>query len=460
MADMTEQTRGWRRQTPLWNARWSARQARARLPERVLNQVRAQQSKTECLIGWIQLAVVITFTVLYTLAPKTFADHDTFQPVPYALSAYFLFTVVRLALAYRVHLPDWFLYLSIFIDMALLFLLIWSFHLQYEQPPAFYLKAPTLLYVFIFIALRALRFEARFVIAAGVTAAAGWLFMMGYAIALDPRDDMITRDYVEYMTSNSVLLGAEFDKVISILMVTFILAVAIVRARALLLSSVAESTAAQDLSRFFSPEVARRIVEAEEIGIGSGEARNAAILNIDLRGFTPMTEAHSPDEVMRLLSDYQAVMVPIVRKHGGSIDKFLGDGILATFGATREHGTYAADALRCLEEIVSAAEQWRSEREAQGQPSCPVNAAVAAGRVVFGAVGEENRLEYTVIGDPVNLSAKLEKHNVAAQTRVLTTAATFDLARAQGFVPRGACRSLPAQSMTGVRKPMDLVALG
>ena len=81
--------------------------------------------------------------------------------MPYALAAYFGFTVLRLGLAYRGRLPGWLLSLSVVIDMALLMGLIWSFHLQYHQPPSFYLKAPTLLYVFIFIALRALRFEAR-----------------------------------------------------------------------------------------------------------------------------------------------------------------------------------------------------------------------------------------------------------------------------------------------------------
>jgi len=325
---------------------------RLALPRRVRREVQAQQDATERLIGWVQLAVVTIFATLYAIAPKTFTAHDTFQPVPYALGGYFLFTLLRLGLAYRLRLPDWLLYLSIVIDMGLLFVLIWSFHLQYQQPASFYLKAPTLLYVFIFIALRALRFEARFVVAAGLMAAVGWLAMVGYAVSVDARDDMITRNYVEYLTSNSVLLGAEFDKVISILVVTAILAMAIVRARILLVRSVAEGKAAQDLSRFFSPEVAQQIVGSEEISVGAGELRDAAILNLDLRGFTPLAEQCPPDAVMRLLANYQAEMVPIIRRHGGSIDKFLGDGIMATFGASEPTESHAADALRCVDELM------------------------------------------------------------------------------------------------------------
>jgi adenylate cyclase len=429
------------------------------LPTRVQAKVRRQQDATERLIGWVQLAVVVLFGALYTIAPKTFTEHDTFQPVPYALAAYLGFTLLRLGVAYRTRLPDWFLYMSIVVDMCLLYVLIWSFHLQYQQPAAFYLKAPTLLYVFIFIALRALRFEARFVMVAGGTAALGWLALVGYAITIDPRDDMITRDYVEYLTSNAVLIGAEFDKIISILVVTTILGVAIVRGRRLLERSVAEGTAAEDLARFFSPEVAQHIVHAEEIRVGAGEARNAAILNLDLRGFTPLAESCPPDSVMRLLADYQAAMVPIIRQHGGSIDKFLGDGIMATFGASQQRDSYAADALACVDAILAAARDWEIRRTAADLPVRPVNVAVTAGRVVFGAVGEKDRLEYTVIGDPVNLAAKLEKHNAALGTRALTTRATLETATEQGYRPARAPRVVPGSDVEGVSHPVDLVVL-
>ena len=126
----------------------------SRLPERVRHAIQDQGDATERLIGWFQLGVVLTFASLYAVAPKTFSEDAPFQPVPWVIGAYFLFTVLRLALAYRISLPGWFLILSVVIDMALLFVLIWSFHIQYEQPASFYLKAPTMLYVFIFIALQ------------------------------------------------------------------------------------------------------------------------------------------------------------------------------------------------------------------------------------------------------------------------------------------------------------------
>lgn len=432
------------------------RQRATLLPARVQATIREHEDRAERLIGWIQLVVVLTFATLYFLSPKTFAAHHTFEPVPWAIGAYLLFTGLRLFLAYRTSLPGWFLVLSIVSDMALLFGLIWSFHLQYEQPPSFYLKAPTLLYVFIFIALRALRSRAAYVFLAGVIAALGWVALMLYAVSVDPRDSMITRDYVQYLTSNSVLLGAEFDKIASILAVTAILGVTLLLGRRLLERAVIEGLAKQDLSRFFDPEVAARITAAgHELAAGHGEARDAAILNLDIRGFTALARDLAPDMVARLLTEYQAAMVPIIQRHGGTIDKFLGDGIMASFGAALPSGTYAADALRALSEALDAARAWA---EAAGM-KLVVNGAVATGRVVFGAVGDANRLEYTVIGDAVNLSAKLEKHNKALGTKGLATAAAVELARQQGYRPDAAPRRIEAAEIDGVAQAIDLVVI-
>ena len=432
---------------------------RHRLPGRVDDAIRDQQDASEILIGWVQLSVVSLFGTLYLVSPKTFADDSAFAPVPWVLGTYLAFTVLRIYLARRGRVADWMLYLSVVIDMGLLFVLIWSFHLQYKQPPSFYLKAPTLLYVFIFIALRALRFEARFVIVAGLVAAAGWSTLAAYAI-IATGGEMITRDYVYYMTSNSILIGAEIDKIVSILTVTAIIAVAITRARGLLVRAVAEGAAAHDLARFFSPEVAERITAAEQVvRAGEGQARDAAILNCDIRGFTRFAVTVAPAELMATLAGYQARLVPIIQSHGGTIDKFLGDGIMATFGASVTTDTYAADALRAVDGIMAAADEWGAERAAAGKPVLSVGAAVASGRITFGAVGDETRLEYTVIGDAVNLAAKLEKHNKAEGVRAMTTVAAFELAVAQGYRPPTSPARFAARAIEGVEAPVDVMVL-
>lgn len=116
----------------------------ANLPERIREAVAEQQRQSEILVGWIQLTLVLTMGTLYLLAPKTIAA-DAIPVVPVALALYLVFTVVRLVASYRINLPHWVLMMSTVVDIALLMVLIWSFHIQYDQPASFYLKAPTML---------------------------------------------------------------------------------------------------------------------------------------------------------------------------------------------------------------------------------------------------------------------------------------------------------------------------
>ncbi|MDX1541311.1 MAG: hypothetical protein R3349_07885, partial [Geminicoccaceae bacterium] len=196
-----------------------------RVPDRVTRAIEQEQERSEVLVTLLQLAAVAVFGLLYTVTPKAFPPGVPFEPVPVTLAIYTGFTLLRLWLALTRRLQRWFLALSVIVDIAVLMVTIWSFHLQYQQPAAVYLKAPTLMYAFILIALRALRFEPGFVLLAGFAASAGWLTLVGYAVYLG--EAPITHDWAEYMMSYSILLGAEFDKVVSLLMVPIILALAL-----------------------------------------------------------------------------------------------------------------------------------------------------------------------------------------------------------------------------------------
>lgn len=429
------------------------------LPESLRQAIQRQQDKSERLTGWIQLAVVLLWAALWAISPKT-ASGWAALPVPAALFIYFVLTVIRIVWSYRTRLPGWSLAISVVFDMTLLLTVIWSFHLTYDQPPAFFLKAPTLLYVFIFISLRSLRFDSRFVLLAGFIAAGGWAIMVLYVVVLQADSMPVTRDYIVYMTSNSLLFGAEFDKIIAILIFSLILAAALARAKALLLRSVTEEQKTKALSRFFDQGVAERIKSAErEISAGQGELRDAAILNLDLRGFTALAARLPAEETVALLADYQSLVVPIIRRHGGAVDKFLGDGVLASFGVVGEGPHYAADGLRALEEVMAEAAVWEAERRAAGRAAPKVNGALTSGRVLFGVIGENERLEYTVIGEPVNMAAKIEKHNKTLATSALTDRETYDLARRQGFAGEAAPRLLASEFVPEAGLALDLVVL-
>lgn len=429
------------------------------IPSRVRGEISRHEAVSERLIGWVQLSLVLFFTVLYAVAPRA-EGSDGFNFVPIALIAYFLFTVLRLVLSYRYKLPEWFLLISIGADMALLVGLIFSFHIQYNQHPTFYLKTPTLMYVFIFIALRALRFDPRFVLTTGLVAVTGWLGLVFYAALSDMDGMRVTRNYVDYLTGNTILIGAEIDKTMVILAVTVVLTAALYRGREMLFQSIREHAAADDLRRFFAPEVAASITGADtELKAGEGDVREAAILFVDVRGFTGTARSLPPEVVMQVLSRYQSAVGAVIEEHDGRIDKFLGDGILATFGALNPSATPAADALRAALDMPALLDELAAAATEAGWPQrLEIGCALASGPVTVGVVGAEDRLEFTVIGDAVNRAAKLEDANKAEGSMVLTDAPTLERARQQGYDgPGGDLRT--GRTLAGLPEAVDLVVL-
>ena len=180
---------------------------------------------------------------------------------------------------------------------------------------------------------------------------------------------------------------------------------------------------------------------------------------VDLRGFTALALRLPPREVMALLGDYQHRMVPLVRAHGGTGDKFMGDGILASFGALTPLAAPAARVLAAMEAILAEAERWARERQAAGQPAVPVVVAAALGEVLCGTVGVEERLEFTVIGPPVDLAAKLEKHAKHEGAVAVVPAALLAQAEREGYVPVRPWQPRAARRVEGVERQLDLAVV-
>ncbi len=392
-------------------------QVHRELPTRVRRVIALQGHQSEILIGWAQMLLIGFFITLFVVAPKP-TDGTAFTPVPYVLAAFLVFTAVRLGCAYRFRLPPWFLIGASVVEIGLLLGLIWSFHSQYAQPPSFSLKAPTLLYVFIFIALRVLRFEPVYVIGVGVAAACGWLLLVIQAIGARVPGSEITRDYVDYLTSNRILIGAEIDKIITILLVTAILAVALVRARRLLTRAVVDAAVARDLTRFVAPEVASRIRFAEhEIQPGDGEVKVASVLFCDIERFSTISEQLPPAALMAMLNEYFAAIAHVVDRERGVITMFQGDAMLITFNSARTNPDHAACALRS----ALAIQDLMVNRTFGPGLALRTRCGLSTGRMVSGAVGAANRLYFTVYGDDVNVAARLEAMNKDFGTYVLAT---------------------------------------
>jgi adenylate cyclase len=427
------------------------------LPVRVLKALAQEQYRAELLVTTVQLAIAAILAVLYASTPPGFSPDAPIQAAPLGLVLFGELALLRLYFAATGQLTRSFLGFTVVAEMAVLLFVLWAYHLQYEQAPQFSLKSTQFVYVFVLIGLRALRFEPLWVVLSGLTAALGWAVMLAYAVLAAPANP-VTWDYVTSLRSTQIHFGGEFDKLMAILVVTAVLALALTRARRLLGQAVSGQQAAADLSLFFDDSVARRITQSEaEVMAGQGELREAAIVFFDMRGFTKAAATLTPTALIALLGEYQGLVVPIVKAHGGSIDKFMGDGILASFGAVAPDPRYAANALEAVDAVMAAADGWRKRRSSLGLAAPDVGAGLATGEVVFGIIGVGKRLEYTVIGDAVNLAAKLEKHNKAEGTRGLTTAATYALAASQGYGGRKGI--LAWRAVGGVAERLDLAVI-
>jgi adenylate cyclase len=162
------------------------------------------------------------------------------------------------------------------------------------------------------------------------------------------------------------------------------------------------------LNKYVSSDVADELLQARE-GLGlSGKRRHITVLFSDLRGFTGISEQISPEQAVSLLSEYLSQVTQIVFKHGGTVDKFMGDGVMAIFGAPKSHGDDASRAVKTGLEMIEMVEA-RSKKwiEMIGRP-LKVGVGINSGDAVVGSIGSELRSDFTAIGDTVNLASRLE----------------------------------------------------
>jgi adenylate cyclase len=208
----------------------------------------------------------------------------------------------------------------------------------------------------------------------------------------------------------------------------------------LLVNYLASRRRAQQVREMFSqyvPEaVVARLVEQPELMRLGGDARVLTLMFTDLANFTGMSERLSAEATVEVLTEYFNTMTPIIHRHGGTVDKFIGDAVMAFWGAPLDDPQHAVHAVQAAMDMQAAMAALSERLQARGLPSIAMRIGVHTGRVVVGNIGSQTRFSYTVIGDAVNLASRLEGANKEFGTGILLSGATAALLPANVSVRR------------------------
>ena len=202
--------------------------------------------------------------------------------------------------------------------------------------------------------------------------------------------------------------------------------------------------------RYVSAEVAKELLDYGEVPLG-GTSQTVTVMFTDLRNYTSYCQGRDPHQVVAELNQYFAEMSSEIKAHGGMINKFIGDGIMALFGAPVPHPDDALRAVACGLKMVARNEEFNRRRAAQGLPALVIGIGLHTGMAVVGNIGASDKMEYTAIGDAVNVASRIEGENKTFGTKLLLSEATYQQVSNQMTAePVGSAR------MKGIDEPMIL----
>jgi len=221
--------------------------------------------------------------------------------------------------------------------------------------------------------------------------------------------------------------------------------------------------------QFVSPEVVERLMDNPAALQFGGEIRNLTVLFSDIRDFTTYTEAHEPQEVVQMLREYLTRMVDQVLAQQGTLDKFIGDGVMAVFGAPVPLPDHAERACRAALGMIKELETLRARWEAEGREPFRIGIGINTGDMMVGNLGSEQLFDYTVAGDGVNVGARVESLNkefktstsvIISETTYLAAQDVLEVRRLGETTVKGKSRPIVVYELLGIREATERVRVG
>ena len=180
------------------------------------------------------------------------------------------------------------------------------------------------------------------------------------------------------------------------------------------------------IGKYISKDVLKNVVEKMENVTLGGKRAEVTILFTDIRDFTRISEDMKAEELSHILNEHFSLIEPIIRKYDGVVNKFLGDSIMAIFGEPVANPNHALNAVKCSQEILRKIKELQALKMEDGKPKIDIGIGINTGMVFVGNVGTEERFEYTVIGDAVNIASRIESFNRIYKTKCLISENTYN----------------------------------
>jgi adenylate cyclase len=337
----------------------------------------------------------------------------------------------------------------------------WSVAMQY--------RFGNFIYFFVVLSCATLAYSWRTVIAVGTWTSARWIVGMVWVWWQPDRDPELTariaaatgsdQRLFQLISPNSIVFSARIPEIVVFMIVAVTLAVAVRRSNDLLIRHAAVERERGNLARYFSPNVVEELSKNDE-PLKQVRTQNVAVLFVDIVGFTAFADARRPEEVVRTLREFHALMEHKVFRHSGTLDKYLGDGLMATFGTPFAGAADASNALRCAQAMMAAAGRWNGERQAAGEAPIRVSFGLHYGPVVLGDIGL-TCLEFAVIGSTVNAASRLEALTRALDCKLVASDDLVKRAKAELSAAEAVFRPLIAQApqtIRGLERPIAIWA--
>jgi adenylate cyclase len=287
-----------------------------------------------------------------------------------------------------------------------------------EWPAPMQLRLGSFPFFFVFLAFAALGYSPFLTLWTAVFGALAWsaghLWILAQPCAFTVADlgrlhGLGTGEIVRLLLDRGYVSAVVWAQdVLLLLSVGAILAVAVARARDLVARAARSAAQRARLARHFSPNLVEQLVGREPAGFAPRQ-QPAVALFVDIRGFTGFAARHPPEAVVELLLEFHAVVADAVFRHGGTLDKYLGDGAMVTFGTPMPAEDDARRALACIAGLHRDVRRWSQRRAARGLEPVRIGVGGQAGEVLVGEFGDARRLEFAVLGDAVNVASRLQE---------------------------------------------------